>query len=185
MEVHKDCFLNGSRALFGTNVDFFKTRISPRFSPREEHKENSYITHTTQWQAKTSFASYLTPIPSFIESYKLCENEFILTSNHVTFSVCSVHLLVSEFAQAFNTTIPNQNTKNQPLSFAFSKIRRAQSSHVGWMAIFVKHLQSLCSVLLVNLLFGGVLVAIAIVVCSLLLCRFRANVRDLINTNSL
>ena len=51
------------------------------------------------------------------------------------------------------------------------------------MAIFVKHLQSLCSVLLVNLLFGGVVVVVAIVVCSQLLCRFRANARDLINAN--
>lgn len=85
MEVHKDCFLNGSHALFSTSVDFFKTRISPRFSPREEHKENSYITHTTQWQAKTSFASYLTPIPSFIESYKLCKNEFIFTFKSCNF----------------------------------------------------------------------------------------------------
>ena len=58
-------------------LTFFKKRNSSKFSPREEQKKRWYIFYTTQWQAKFSLVSYLTPIPSFIESYKLFKNERI------------------------------------------------------------------------------------------------------------
>ena len=68
-------------------------------------------------------------------------------------------------------SIPNENTKHWPQSFAFVKISRTYSSHVGVLQRTAKkctnsyssHAQPLFYSL--NLLFGGVLVAVAIVIC--------------------
>ena len=76
--MHKDCFFNGCAYFATPTLSFLKRGFRPSFLlSREEQKERSYIFYTTQWQAKSSLVSYLTPIPSFIESYKLFKNECI------------------------------------------------------------------------------------------------------------
>jgi len=91
-----------------------------------------------------------------------------------------VRLLVLKLVQAKYVTPafnPNENTKNKPSSFAFSKIRRTWSSHV----VVVQRTAKKCTKIYnaraqplfysLNLLFGGVLVAVAVVVCLTSLLR--------------
>ena len=74
-------------------------------------------------------------------------------------------------------TIPKENTKNKPPSLTFSKIPRTWSFHVVVLqrTDIIYHIYNTRAQLLfcsLNLLFCGVLVAVAVVVClrSLLTC---------------
>ena len=76
-------------------------------------------------------------------------------------------------------SIPSENTKNKPLSFTFSKILKTWSFHVVVLQRTAKKCTKnynaraqllFCSL---NLLFCGVLVAVAVVVCLRSLMSYR------------